>query len=195
MSASLYEYQPSFILGFHGCSQAAYDAVMVRGEPLHWSKKPFDWLGHGIYFWEGSVARAREWAEDRAHSGIIKDMPCVLGAVIDLRRCLDLFDLKSRSEVSQAHAQLKRSMRAAGVPMPKNVGATPDKGGRRLDCAVLNMLHQSREEDGLDSYDSVRGPFLEGRRIYPGAGFRTHTHIQICVRNPDCIKGYFRPLV
>ncbi len=31
-------------------------------------------------------------------------------------------------------------------------------------------------------------------RADPTAGFYTKNHIQLCVRNPDCIKGYFRPL-
>jgi len=27
----------------------------------------------------------------------------------------------------------------------------------------------------------------------PGAGFKEKNHIQICVRNRNCIKGYFLP--
>ena len=30
--------------------------------------------------------------------------------------------------------------------------------------------------------------------VFADAGFAAKTHIQICVRNPVCIKGYFRPL-
>ena len=29
--------------------------------------------------------------------------------------------------------------------------------------------------------------------LYDGAGFLDKTHIQICIRNPNCIKGYFIP--
>ena len=42
-------------------------------------------------------------------------------------------------------------------------------------------------------YDSVRSSFLEGRELYPNAGFREKNHIQICVRNKNCIKGFFMP--
>lgn len=42
-------------------------------------------------------------------------------------------------------------------------------------------------------FDSARGLFSEGKRIYPDAGFKAKTHVQICVRNPSCIKGYFVP--
>lgn len=35
--------------------------------------------------------------------------------------------------------------------------------------------------------------FCEGQELYPNAGFREKNHIQICVCNPNCIKGYFLP--
>ena len=152
----------------------------------------YDWLGHGIYFWEGNPSRALAWARTRLDQGKIKK-PFVLGAVIDLRHCLDLFDHDGLAQVKKAHRKLEQLSRVAGVPMPENVGNKPDKTGRALDCAVLNALHQYRQENEWAAYDSVRGPFLEGEPLYPGASFRSENHIQICVRNTDCIKGYFRP--
>lgn len=191
---SLYEYQPSFILGFHGCDEAVGEQILSSaGAHLKASEKEFDWLGSGIYFWEGSIARAWEWARGRHTDGKI-NKPFVLGAVIDLRHCLDLFDRAAAEQVRLAHDALAGAMQDIGSAMPKNVGKTPDKAGRRLDCAVLNTLHTLRERDGHAAFDSVRGPFLEGEPIYEGAGFRSHTHIQICVRNLACIKGYFRPI-
>jgi hypothetical protein len=120
--------------------------------------------------------------------------PFVLGAIIDLRHCLDLFDLKSMQQVTETHAALVAMFANTHSTLPKNVGNTPDKAGRMLDCAVLNALHSLRKENGQLDYDTVRGPFLEGDPIYPGAGFRSHSHIQICVRNSACIKGFFRPI-
>jgi len=38
----------------------------------------------------------------------------------------------------------------------------------------------------------ARGVFVEGEPLYPGAAIQKFNHIQVCVRNPDCIKGYFR---
>jgi hypothetical protein len=63
---------------------------------------------------------------------------------------------------------------------------------RRLDCAVIETLHQLRSEAKLDSYDTVFGVFDEGDAAYPGAGFKEKTHIQLAVRNTDVIIGYFR---
>jgi len=194
MDGSVYEYQPSFILGFHGCDKSTAQKIL-DGQDRHLkpSQKSYDWLGSGIYFWEGNLARAWDWANDRKSEGKIEE-PAVLGAIIDLRRCLDLFDLQAMNQVKAAHKVLVDMTTASDIPMPVNVGDTPDKAGRMLDCAVLNALHELRQINAQPSYDSVRGPFLEGDRIYEGAGFRSHSHIQICVRNTDCIKGYFRPI-
>ncbi len=191
---SAYEYQPSFILGFHGCDAAVGEDILRGNEPhLRWSEKKYDWLGHGIYFWEGNPTRAQEWALHRQGEGKIAE-PFVLGAIIDLRHCLDLFDSGALSEVRTAHGELKKIFEAAGKPMPSNVGTTPDRAGRQLDCAVMNYMHEYRQQRKEEEYDSVRAPFLEGRRLYAGAGFRSQNHIQICVRNESCIKGYFRPI-
>jgi hypothetical protein len=42
-------------------------------------------------------------------------------------------------------------------------------------------------------YDSVIGYFAEGESIYEGGELRHQNHLQICVRNPSCILGYFLP--
>ncbi|HMN20592.1 MAG TPA: hypothetical protein PKA16_04275 [Ottowia sp.] len=199
-AARTYEFQPSFILGFHGCEKLVAEDILSGAEPhLLPSEKKYDWLGKGIYFWEGSYARAMEWARAKHRDGVIAT-PAVIGAVIDLRHCLDLFDSGSMAEVKRAHALLSKILDSADLKMPRNVGKTPDKAGRELDCAVMNLLlslrdAQAKQVKGLETFDSVRGPFLEGDPIYPDAGFRQQTHIQISVRNTACIKGYFRPLV
>ena len=46
---------------------------------------------------------------------------------------------------------------------------------------------------GYTPLDSVRGMFTEGKAVYEGSGFMAKTHCQICVINPNCIKGYFLP--
>lgn len=191
---SAYEYQPSFVLGFHGCDEAVGEAIL-RGEEHHLkpSEKKFDWLGHGIYFWEGNPSRALAWSNHRKAEGKITT-PFVLGAIIDLRHCLDLFDHDALEQVKDSYSELEKAFAKAKAPMPKNVGMTPDKAGRALDCAVMNYLHQYRLEQDEEEYDSVRGPFLEGDALYPNAGFRSENHIQLCVRKTDCIKGYFRPI-
>ena len=45
----------------------------------------------------------------------------------------------------------------------------------------------------LKIFDTVRGIFTEGGPIFKGAGIREKNHIQVCIRNLNCIKGFFIP--
>ena len=49
-------------IGFHGCDISVHDSVLYDNQHLKWSDNPYDWLGHGIYFWEHNLQRAWEWA-------------------------------------------------------------------------------------------------------------------------------------
>ena len=73
--------------------------------------------------------------------------------------------------------------------MPEN---NTDGLRRKLDYAVIEMLHKIREDSKLPSIDTIKAVFIEGDRIYPRSGFFQKTHIQICVCNPNCINGVFR---
>ena len=90
---------------------------------------------------------------------------------------------------------LKEKYAALGEELPVN--RKPNKNGdvllRDLDCAVIQQIHQYHKETEAREYDSVRGVFIEGREAYPGAGFKEKTHIQLCIVNPNCIKGFFSP--
>jgi hypothetical protein len=58
----------------------------------------------------------------------------------------------------------------------------------------VRTLHQAREDAGKEPFETVRAAYVEGERLYENAGFYAKNHIQICVRDPRCIKAYFRPL-
>jgi hypothetical protein len=70
---------------------------------------------------------------------------------------------------------------------------------RYRDCAVLNraLSRFDAELAGADDvyFQTVRGIFVEGEPAYEGAGMRTKTHVQVAVRDPGCILGYFKPRV
>lgn len=85
-------------------------------------------------------------------------------------------------------------MLEAGLPMVSN-RMGKDRVLRDLDCAVIETLHQMREDQQLAPYDSIRSAFPEDEPLYAEAGFRAKNHIQLCILNEtNCIKGYFRPL-
>ena len=82
---------------------------------------------------------------------------------------------------------------------PPNVSETIGKrtcNDNALKCEVINSFHDSRKRDpALRGFDSVRSPFLEGKPPYTKAGFKSETHIQTAIRNPNCIKGFFLPRI
>lgn len=51
---------------------------------------------------------------------------------------------------------------------------------------------QMAEKEG-EPFDSVRAAFWEGEDLYLNAGFKQHSHIQISIINPQCIRGIFLP--
>ena len=89
----MYSSQPSFVLGFHGCDQAAAENVLDSNLNLRKSENSYDWLGHGIYFWENDPDRALLFAEENCQrtTSNVTD-PAVIGAVIDLGCCLNLLE-------------------------------------------------------------------------------------------------------
>ena len=95
-------------------------------------------------------------------------------------------------DINLAYEILKDSYLLSNQKMPINSGGR-DMLLRPLDCLVIETLHDYNEQQGRPAFDSVRGAFLEGDEPYPTAGFKQKNHIQICVRNPNCIKGFFIP--
>lgn len=190
----MYHHSPNLVLGFHGCTKKVFKKILFHHEELEFSNNSYDWLGNGIYFWENSYDRAMDWAK-----GHCKDEePAVIGTVLDLGFCLDLMDYASMQVLKNGYDLLKEESRIFNTELPvnRNIGKNTDLLIRELDCAVIERIHlYNHMVDGNDKYDSVRGAFIEGKPVYPGSGFRDRTHIQICVRNPNCIKGYFAPKI
>lgn len=196
MIESLYTKRSNLIIGFHGCDQSVVDKVITGKEDLLASKNDYDWLGNGIYFWENNEDRALEWAVElsKRKSSSIKT-PAVIGAIIDLGFCFDLTDNHYINELKVGYEEMVKLCHAAHLPIPQNkdIGMSTDLLLRKLDCAVIQTIHRLHRQKGNNPYDSVRGVFWEGVRVYPNAWFREKNHIQICVCNPNCIKGYFLP--
>ena len=196
MRKSLYANRPNLIVGFHGCDKSVVDKVVTGLDNLLASNNDYDWLGNGIYFWENNEERAYDWAVElskRPGSSITK--PAVIGAIIDLGYCFDLTDSLYLKELRETYNILVEYSQAMGQQLPenKNIGTSTDLLLRKLDCMVIQMTHKLNRQTNKRPYDSVRGVFWEGKQLYPNAGFAEKNHIQICVCNPNCIKGYFLP--
>lgn len=185
----MYTKLPNLVIAFHGCEKDVFNSVIFKGEEMKRSENKYDWLGNGIYFWEQNYQRALEWAKNR-----YKKEAAVIGAVIDLGYCLNLTDSASIETLKQGYDLLKVRCEIAEKEMPVNVpSGKTDVLLRNLDCAVIEQIHDYNKSQNYNQYDSVRGIFIEGGEAFPGSEIKSKTHVQICVRNTNCIKGLFRP--
>lgn len=151
-------------------------------------EKSYDWLGPGAYFWENDPVRAYQWAQLPWRK---IDRPSLVGAVINLGRCLDLTTQDGIEAVKSAYSGLREMQGLTGEPLPSNVGT--EKGKRNLDCAVIKHLHRARRLIApAEPYETVRALFVEGEPLYEGAGFHDRTHVQVCVADQSKILGVFR---
>jgi hypothetical protein len=197
MAEMIYSADPGLIIGFHGCEESLCQAVITGKESLRISNNAWDWLGDGIYFWQNNYDRAWHYANNPP--GKLKiDKPAELGAVFSLGNCLDLIDKKFLDIVRGAYDEYIDSFPNQNKKLlvnssPTGYPASQDKIIRRLDCKVIKLVHEIAYRTGKPPFDSVRALFPEGSQLYPGAGFWEQTHIQVAIRNPNMIKGYFLP--
>jgi hypothetical protein len=192
----LYRTRPGLILGFHGCDLSVALELASGREQFRPSTNDYDWLGHGMYFWENNYQRALAFAKEKQQRDPNRyPNPTAIGAVLNLGNCLDLFDQNSRATLNDGFRQLSLMRELMQKPLPENqkVKGQSEFLLRYLDCAVVNTIHEALIEDGDIPFDSVRGGFPEGEEVYPGSAFHMKDHIQISVRNPNCIKGFFWP--
>ncbi len=115
---------------------------------------------------------------------------CCARSLIQLGRCFDLLNESITSLLRDTYDQTAFSFAELGGELPKNTGR--DWKMRHLDQLVINQCINGLQKEGRE-FDTVRGAFLEGEPVYPGAGFSSGSHIQIAARNSACILGVFLP--
>lgn len=198
----LYSDRGNLSLGFHGCKSSVAEKLISNPGEIKISQNKWDWLGSGFYIWENNMERALEWAKNQ-----YGEEGAVIGVVYELGTCLDLMDSACIQLLKMARKEFENDMNAIGKPLPSNkdLKSDPNKDRilRNLDCAVINYLTSTTDEScrkdiqakgysEIRPFDSVRGCFNEGAKI-PGMEIYEKTHIQIAIRNLNCIKGIFRP--
>jgi hypothetical protein len=195
----MYSTTGGLVLAFHGNDLKNIDeALQSPTRKLRDSDNAYDWLGGGLYFWENDPRRAMEWAVERRdnppkRSSHPIETPAVIGAVLDLGYCFDLLRRESIAMLKDFYDHLTATVGAETLPHNKKLRGSNEALLRDLDCFIINEYHRFRKSKELRAFDSVRGAFWEGDDLYPEAGFKEKSHIQICVRNPNCIKGFFMP--
>ena len=148
------------MVGFHGCDQETRDKIVLRQDVFKESVNEYDWLGHGVYFWENDYDRAFQWAKER------KQNPAVIGALIELGNCLDLLEQSSREQLKDGYVYLQDFFSKHSLSLPENKTGK-DHLLRNLDCAVINIYCEQYYDKVRVKYDSVRGAFWEGEPLFP----------------------------
>ncbi len=203
----MYRSRPNLYIGFHGCEKSVRDNLVNNPNLVIPSQENFDWLGHGFYVWENNSERALLWAKDKQKRGKL-EKPSVLGVVYQLDYCLDFTDSEFIKLIGNYYELMQSDFLSSDktLPMNKDIPNNEDKDLvlRELDCAVIEYMHTKIDEQisediaakgftNLSSFDTVRGIFTEGGPAFAGAGIQKKNHIQICIRNLNCIKGFFIP--
>lgn len=198
----LYDNRGNLSVGFHGCRRDVALELLNNPDKIKISENDYDWLGSGFYIWENNMERAVEWAKN-----FYGDKGAVVGVVYELGTCLDLMDSSCINLIKEARKSFEIDMNLLGLPIPTNKDLrndpNKDKILRKLDCAVINYLTSTtdtmykHEVSSLgysekQVFDSVRGCFWEGAKIDKMEIYEK-THIQIAIRNMNCIKGIFLP--
>jgi hypothetical protein len=168
------------VLGYHGTrlDRALEIVATKRFSP---STNDYDWLGHGVYFWEYAPLRAWQWARKKYGTDA-----AVVEARIELGYCLDLTDIRYTDSLRTAYEGLREAYIRQGRVLPVNKHKAP-----RLDCLVINYLCDVI----LGVCETVRAPFLEGDQVYEGSALLTQSHVQLVVRKSSRIQSEFRALL
>ena len=121
--------------------------------------------------------------------------PGVLGAYVFLGHCFDLLDVQYTAVLAAVFPTFIADLESRGEPIPQNAKPRPDgtKLLHALDRAVIEFAIRVAEKAEGRTFDTVRGAFWEGGPAFPASEISRRSHIQIAVRNPDCVLGYFKP--
>ncbi len=152
---------------YHGTRLDKAKAIIKQGKFTPSTDKT-NYLGDGVYFYEGSRWHAEQWCKrkyPRSPLGIIR-------AVINLGKCLDLNNYEYRRLLKKVARQLRL------------------KGYKEVtDAFVINFYATNIEE-----FDTVRAVYVSMSNkygaIFPGSKFLEFQQLIICVRNLQSILSF-----
>lgn len=138
----MYDVKPNLIFGFHGCDESVRDRLLTQPDEIVISKEKYDWLGHGMYFWENNYRRALLWAEEKKKRGRINKQ-AVIGAVLNLGHCCDFLDSNHIQTLKEYFDLMATNWSAIGMSLPQNLDLPhdpyKDRILRTLDCTVIEF--------------------------------------------------------
>lgn len=193
------------VIAYHGRDVTTRDSLVSgRLLNLEHSNNRYDWLGPGAYFFENDPERADLFARAshdnpaKRYTALPIATPSVVGAVLDIDRWLDMTTQAGIHQFQLAFQGMAEVLQKNNAPIPRNRPASEDDSEtiyRALDNAVFKWLHQIRATNvpPLAAFQAVRAAFLQGQNLAPTSAFHSTTHIQIALRDNNCVVGWFLP--
>lgn len=191
----------NLVVAYHGCDITVRDDLVAGRTVADSSRNRYDWLGPGFYLFEADAERALDFARN-SHANPGKRYtakpiaePAVVGCILCVQRCLDMTTRLGLREFEAALPAMITGIEKAGTRTPTNTAADDGDADvllRKLDNAVFRFIHDTREGDtGTIHYQMVRGAFRQGPSLADNFGFHRDSHIQLALRDPSCIRGWF----
>lgn len=188
------------VVGYHGTTLGVALKLVNRISEFTASKRDYDWLGRGVYFWEHAPEQALTFARIRQNQLQKKkektpkeelrasDQLAVVACTIRLGFCLDLAEPENVKYIADIFESYKTAVELAGDALPKN-----NRKYRKLDNAVFEYAYKLIEDTEPNvKVDSARGIYVPkdgAKRIWDGCWLSHDTHIQLCVRNQANLLG------
>lgn len=176
------------LVGFHTTEFDVADSVVNKNIRIDGNRDEKEWLGKGVYVWPDSVEMALAWVRIGVANKWLKS-PAIIKYDIDPGLCLDVNNEKNYAELREAYNYLKDAHSKLNSDMPVNeriLNGVPIN--RFLDCFVIETVDFLRRVKKLPRYDTVKGMFEDGQPVFPGAAVKDKTHIQMAVRNHNCLS-------
>jgi len=191
----LFQIKPITVTGYHGTSAEAARKIL-EGD-FKPSENSWEWLGHGIYFWQDAPYRALEWARSwLSHKGYQGPLT-VVAAEIDLRNFIDLLDLEGMRVPpprgrGAAGGGVTRLLRHVTGKFLRDL----DRDGKilrnkppinRLDCGLFNFATNVLGSSMKIEIAGYRAACVEGERITSESPIYDKSHVQIAVIDKTAI--------
>ncbi|MEJ6952082.1 hypothetical protein [Natronospora cellulosivora (SeqCode)] len=162
LEVHLYDYES---ICYHGHTQKIINNILKK-RTFNSSKKEWEWLGDGVYFFEKYYSHARNWCEKARRYNNWS----IIKVNIKTIKMLDMIDPDNFDELKKFTSKIRDRYRELG-------------GIRKVNTKLIFNMAYSKEK-----YDAVRHAFSVGKHkecIDPTK--MEKMEIQVCVRNQECI--------
>lgn len=141
------------------------------------------------------MEKAQEWAEKYCnhYNSVwpekISFTPAIIGAVIDLGYSLNLTDYENFSTIRMGYDALLNKEWEQKYGISDN----EHKLVYKSDADFIDRIHDYLTIKKMKQYDSVIAEYKAGKILCEKPQSKEGVETLICIRNPNCIKGYFKP--